>query len=324
MSVLVSINCITYNHEAYIGDAIEGFLKQKTDFDFEILIGEDCSTDETRKVIEKYVLKYPSKIRLITSDENVGAHNNAYRLHKNSNGKYIALCEGDDYWTDSLKLQKQVNYMEKNPDCTLCFHNAKVLSTNNEETGRIVVPWLKNNEKYFSKNHKYSAGELALLGYIPTASYLYPKHLLDNLPDWSFQSVAGDNVVKLIAASHGYAHYIDEFMSVYRFGIEGSFTTRWINENNNNEKIIAHYSRFIDFFDNFNKYSHYKFDSELCEVKKIYEFEIAVLQGKLTILISEKYKEIWDDLKMKGKIKVVSRSLFPNLYSKLAKIKISI
>lgn len=323
MSILVSINCITYNHETYIGDAIESFLNQKTDFDFEILIGEDCSKDGTRKVIEKYVLEYPTKIKLITSNENVGANKNGYRLHQQSLGKYIALCEGDDYWTDPLKLQKQVNYMEQNPHCTLCFHNAKVVSDNQEQNGRSVVPWLKNNGKHFHKNHKYTAGELALLGYIPTASFLYPKHLLDDLPNWVFQSVVGDNVVKLITASHGYAYYMDEYMSVYRYGLEGSATSTWLSDNDSNKKLIMHYSRFIDFFDHFNKYSQYKFESEISQVKKIYEFEIEILTGELSISRVKRYKEIWNELSMKEKVKILSRSRFPDLYSKLAKMKIS-
>lgn len=321
MSVVVSINCITYNHEPYIGEAIEGFLSQQTNFEFEILIGEDCSTDQTRKIIDKYVTKYPTKIKLITSGENVGALKNAFRLHEQSQGKYIALCEGDDYWTDPFKLQKQVDYMEKNPDCTLCFHNAKVLGPNKEETGKIVVPWLKNNEKYFRKDNHYTAGELALLGYIPTASFLYPKCLLDNFPDWAFHSVAGDNVVKLITSSHGYAYYIDEIMCIYRFGIEGSATTKWSTENTSKDKIINHHSKFIELFDDFNSYSHYKYDTEILEVKKIFEFEIAILQGELKSILSKKYKDIWRELNLIEKIKIISRSKFPNIYTKLTEMK---
>ena len=128
VSILVSINCITYNQEEYVADAIEGFLMQKTDFDYEILIGEDCSTDNTRKIVEEYAAKYPDKIRLITSERNVGCRKKFTEgFSSNSKGKYIAECEGDDYWIDPYKLQKQVDYLEGNPECTLCFHAAELV-----------------------------------------------------------------------------------------------------------------------------------------------------------------------------------------------------
>ena len=107
---LVSIASITYNHEKFIAQAIDSFLMQETDFDFEIIIGEDCSTDDTLKIIKEYKAKYPDIIKLITSESNVGMMTNFIRTLEACSGKYIALCEGDDYWTDTLKLQKQVNF----------------------------------------------------------------------------------------------------------------------------------------------------------------------------------------------------------------------
>lgn len=125
MDPLVSICCITYNHEAFISGAIDGFLKQETNFDYEIIIGEDCSTDNTRKIIDKYANKYPGLIQVITSDSNVGPVLNEYRTLLAAKGKYIAFCEGDDYWTDSLKLQKQVDFLEANTGYSVCFHRCR-------------------------------------------------------------------------------------------------------------------------------------------------------------------------------------------------------
>ncbi len=130
--MMVSICCVTYNHEKYIAQAIEGYLKQQTTFKFEILIGEDCSTDNTRKIVEEYVLKYPDKIKLITSESNVGTHNNAVRLYKEVKGKYLTQCDGDDYWTDPLKLQKQVDFLEQNQEYIMCCHYSKRIKENNE------------------------------------------------------------------------------------------------------------------------------------------------------------------------------------------------
>jgi len=116
---LVSVKMLTYNHEQYIPQAIEGVLIQKTDFPIELIVGEDRSTDYTREIVLKHQKKYPEIIRVITSEKNVGAWRNSLRTGNACRGKYIAFCEGDDYWTDPYKLQKQVDYLEKHPECGL-------------------------------------------------------------------------------------------------------------------------------------------------------------------------------------------------------------
>jgi glycosyltransferase involved in cell wall biosynthesis len=121
---LVSAKMITYNHAPYIAQAIEGVIQQKTDFPFELVIGEDCSTDGTREIVFDYQKRYPDIIRVITSDKNVGACKNSIRADKACRGKYIAFCEGDDYWHDSTKLQKQIKLMESDPACVMTHSQA--------------------------------------------------------------------------------------------------------------------------------------------------------------------------------------------------------
>lgn len=121
-NILVSIVCITYNHEPYLRQALEGFLMQETDFPVEIILAEDCSTDGTRAICEEYAEKYPGKIKYIYRDHNVGYNENEYEAMCTATGKYIAYCEGDDYWTDSLKLKKQVDFLESHPDYSVCWH----------------------------------------------------------------------------------------------------------------------------------------------------------------------------------------------------------
>ncbi len=116
---LVSVRMITYNHAPYIRHMIESVLSQKTDFPFEVIIGEDCSTDGTREIVFEYAEKYPDMIRPITSDQNVGMHENGRRAFKACRGKYVAYCDGDDYWLRNDKLQKQADYLEGNPNCGL-------------------------------------------------------------------------------------------------------------------------------------------------------------------------------------------------------------
>jgi len=130
---LVSVKMITYNHAPYIAQAIEGVLQQKTNFPIELVIGEDYSTDGTREIVFKYQEKYPDIIRVITSDKNVGMRKNGYRTMKACRGKYIAFCEGDDYWHHPDKLQKQVDYMEKHPECGMVFSDYDVYFSGSNE-----------------------------------------------------------------------------------------------------------------------------------------------------------------------------------------------
>ena len=119
---LLSVVTITYNHENFIAKTIEGVLMQKVNFPMEFILAEDCSTDGTRRICQEYAEKYPNLIHLIISDTNVGGKKNECRAMTAARGKYIAFCEGDDYWTDPLKLQKQVDFLESHPEYSACFH----------------------------------------------------------------------------------------------------------------------------------------------------------------------------------------------------------
>ena len=154
---LVSVGMITYNHEPYIDQAIEGVLMQETDFPIELVIGEDCSTDRTREIVLEYQEKHPDLIRVITSDKNVGAHKNSWRTENSCRGKYIAFCEGDDYWHHSRKLQMQVDYLESHPECGLVHGGADMFHV---ETGRRM-PWRPHPSDYDTKGNIF----LRLLGH---------------------------------------------------------------------------------------------------------------------------------------------------------------
>lgn len=134
---LVSICCITYNHAQFIRKCLDGFLMQKTDFPIEILIHDDCSTDGTTEIIREYEAKYPDLIFPLYEEENQYQQGKAAEIdfynYRRARGKYIAYCEGDDYWTDPLKLQKQVDFLEANPEYSVCFHNYKIFNTWNRE-----------------------------------------------------------------------------------------------------------------------------------------------------------------------------------------------
>lgn len=147
-NVIVSVCMITYNHENFISEAIEGILLQKTTFPIELIIGEDCSTDDTRKIVIEYVKKYPEIIRPILPENNLGISKNFLETMQAATGKYIALCEGDDYWTDPYKLQKQVDFLEANKEYSMCGHRFQYFY---QETSEFKDDYFK---KMFSGNQK--------------------------------------------------------------------------------------------------------------------------------------------------------------------------
>lgn len=311
MSIMVSINCITYNHEKYIADAIESFLMQKTDFDFEILIGEDCSLDGTRKIVEDYVVKYPNKIRMITSNMNVGARKNARKLHENSKGKYVAICEGDDYWTNPLKLQKQVNYFEDNPNCTLCFHSAEIVRANKGKTGRIIRSY---NTSTICQTEDIIIGGG---GFCPTQSLMYVKKLMDNPPELLMSSPVGDYPLQMLVSSYGYAYYMDEIMSAYRTEVKDS----WTKTTNVKSKSLIAYEGLISLLDDFDIYSKSKFSKEIDKAKLNIKCQMLLLQGNIKELKSQSYRAYYDELGAKEKIKLYARHYLPKAYTKLANVR---
>lgn len=144
-NIMVSVIMITYNHERFIREAIDSILMQKTNFCFEILIGDDASTDGTGKIVSEYADRFPNKIHAVIRTENIGATKNAYDILCRAKGKYLASCEGDDYWTDEYKLQKQVDVLEKNPQYVACVHPIGLVDVNGK---RIFGP------KPFQISHK--------------------------------------------------------------------------------------------------------------------------------------------------------------------------
>jgi glycosyltransferase involved in cell wall biosynthesis len=211
---------ITYNHEAYIQEAIDGVLMQKTDFPIELVIGEDCSTDKTREICCEYQMKYPNIIKLLLPEKNIGMQQNSYNVLMACTGKYIALCEGDDYWTDPYKLQKQVNFLESHSEYGIVNSDVNVLY---QETGQYIKNYNKElSNKYFDNG--IIPIQMILDGKyrIMTATVLLRKEILFNYiksDEYIYVSThfpMGDTPTWIFFAQNSKLHYIDDVTTVYR------------------------------------------------------------------------------------------------------------
>lgn len=205
---LVSICCITYNHEKYVKDALGGFLMQKTNFPVEVVISEDCSTDDTRNVLNEHKEKFDGKLTLHLNDQNLGVIGNLSFTLSACKGKYIALCEGDDYWTDPLKLQKQVDFMEAHPECSLSCHKVLVDHEDQPEKNHIF-PDLEGDQ-VFSRDEMY-------LKYISaTCSVMFRAEKINELVAFLEGFKVGDMPIYSFYLQYGKFGYIDQVMAVYR------------------------------------------------------------------------------------------------------------
>lgn len=205
---LVSIICTTFNHEKFIAQAIDGFLIQAINFPIEIIINDDCSTDNTKNIIQTYSDKHPVLFKPIFQKENQYSQGkkNLPNLLPKCQGKYIALCEGDDYWTDPNKLQKQVDFLEKNADFSICYHDVSVL-----EDGEFTDSHVPIYDKEF-----LTIVDLAQENCIHTPTCVFRNKLFDHFPDFFNSTPAGDYVLHLLNAEHGKIKHLPEKMAVYR------------------------------------------------------------------------------------------------------------
>lgn len=248
---MVSINCLVYNHQPYLRECLEGFVCQETNFDFEVLIHDDASTDGSVAIIKEYVERYPHIFKPIYQKVNQYSRRVAFLRkiqRERARGKYFTFCEGDDYWIDKHKLQRQVDFLEAHPDYNLCFHDCKVWD---EENQCMMSSWqsLGNSREvllseFFSK--KVDAYTLSMM--FRTEHYQESGHIASCAP-------VGDYPAVLLAMYYGKAYYMQEQMGVYRLNRPGSWSLR--------KRTYGFYKdycwRYIRFFIAFNRFTGYKY-----------------------------------------------------------------
>jgi glycosyltransferase involved in cell wall biosynthesis len=208
---LVSVVMVTYNHQPYVAQAIEGVISQQTRFALELIIGEDCSTDRTREIVVEYQRRYPERIRVLTSATNVGAHANSRRAMQAARGKYMAFCEGDDYWISSDKIQKQVDFLERHPDCAICSHRARVI--HEMGFGAVDFPF-----DVFppSPAGLYTIFDILKTNFISSCSTVVRRDLIGPYPTWILDVKFGDWPLWAMIARYGTIQLMDDVMAAYR------------------------------------------------------------------------------------------------------------
>lgn len=232
---LVSVITISYAHEKFIAQTLDCIVSQKTDFRFELIIGDDYSPDGTSKIIQKYAKRYPDLIRPVLRERNIGAVPNLMDLISRSQGEYIAICDGDDYWTDPLKLQKQVNFLESHPEYSVCCHPVCQFFEDGSYPDQVLNPLELAGQKA-SQCGYLTIYDLIKLNTVASVSTMYRWQIPRTLPYWMKKYIVGDYPLLLLHADKGYVGVLTDVMGAYRKHSGGS----WWNNNMTKEQVLAH------------------------------------------------------------------------------------
>ncbi len=233
----VTICCITYKHEDYIRSALDGFLMQKTNFKYKIFVGEDKGPDGTADIIREYAEKYPDKVIPFIREENMGAQANLIDLCKHANSPYIAFCEGDDYWTDEYKLQKQYDYMQANEKIRVCYARAEISAPEDwflrswfRETkdGKLIYPDCEKTYKIKKEPVECSDCIWFLPAHTSTMFFRWSYDI--DIPDWYYTGIIGDQPIFLMQLGEGKAAFLPDIVSVYRRSDVGVYMSGSMDE----------------------------------------------------------------------------------------------
>lgn len=249
--VIVTVICVTFRHEKYISEALDSFLMQKTNFKFQVFVGEDCGGDGTADIILDYAKRYPDIIIPFLRETNMGPQRNALDMCKHATSPFIAFCDGDDYWVDEYKLQKQVDYMNQNPTLRFSFARTEIMHTDSwpqasfykkNKDGRYIFP-----EAYpglVLKEPPLLANDFISNAIGHTSSLIFRWDYSIEFPNWFFEGVMGDIPLKLIQLGSGQAGYIPDVVSAYRINETGVYT----GFKNNDEMFLKTRPEYIRTF----------------------------------------------------------------------------
>ena len=282
--IKVSVLCTVYNHEKFLRKCLDGFVSQKTEFKYEVLINDDKSTDNSKEIIAEYVSKYPQLFIPIYQEVNQfskGIYMIDDILLPIAKGKYIAICEGDDYWCSEKKLQLQYDYMETHPECSMCLHNTRIHDLSGKKKDRYFNNWntiytLKEEDVFFGWS-------------VHTSAYFIRKEFV-NLPNFARKYWFGDYMRLVFAYCYGNVVCIPETLSVYNYGNVDGVTV----QNNNAEinKMLNKVKQRSEFLEEFNKYTEYRFNEITSKRILEIEFECVRIQQLNVMEQSRNRKDI--------------------------------
>lgn len=307
MAALVTVGVLSFNHEKWLRQCLDSICTQKTDFEYKVFVHEDCSTDGSKAVVQEMEEKYPDKIEVLYQEKNQysqGINIVQRYVIPALKSKYFAICEGDDYWCDDRKLQKQVDFLEAHPECNLCFHNAKVVDTDDNFIKNFYPRKMWNDKKLLSALEKPEGADLTVedlirLDFTPTASTVGRTENLRQLLDFS---TTLDLLVRLVTTYDGTAHYMNEIMSAYRtnnpHSASGSIRT-------SPEKLKKNFlDKHASLLREFDEYTNGKFHSEIeHQIKRkelIYHQHLGDLKAMKATGV---YKELIQYEKLKYEVK---------------------
>jgi Glycosyl transferase family 2 len=213
---VVSVVLRTYDHAPFIAQAIESVLIQQAPFPFELVIGEDCSTDGTRELVRSYAERNPEVVRAVLPEQNLGHGEILRRALEATGGRFIAYLDGDDYWTSPAKLRRQVDYLENDPGCPSCFHDVSLVYDTVGMPSGSVSPGLAET--------RFALDDVVAECFVPAPSMLFRREVAAALPDWSYDSAWIDWLIHIRAAERGPLGYIPEPMAAYRVHDAGMFS----------------------------------------------------------------------------------------------------
>jgi len=296
---LVSIVCDTYNHAPFVRDALDGFLMQKTSFPIEIIVHDDASTDGTADIIREYEHAHPELFRCIYREQNIYQSDPKILEHyvfPLVRGKYVAICEGDDYWTNPDKLQTQIDYMESHPDCTFCVTGAELVDPDKHNIG-FVRPYETDCDIPMEALIRGGGG------FVATASIVAPAHLAKNRAAFCDMADVDDAVLQLWFGANGKTHYFADTMCAYRYNVPGSWTKTFFAARH--EARIRHHEglkQALLFFDE-ETGGRWHEAVDYC-VTYQQEYEILRLKSDVKALNQPPYRALYKELPLKRRIRM--------------------
>ena len=314
--IMVSILCLAYNHEKYIKDALDSFINQKVNFKYEIIINDDCSTDSTAQIIKEYAERYPQIIKPIFQKEN---QYSKYKrmlidiLMPQAKGKYFAICEGDDYWTDPNKLQKQFDFMEANSEYSMCVANAIIVDSNKNKVGEINT--VRDNSTLACDDFILGGG-----GYVATNSIFSRMKYIEQLPTY-FNDFSIDYLWQIFLSSMGKTYCFKEPMVAYRINTGSSWTDKIINDESKNININK---RIVEKLKEIDECTNKKYDDAKTEKITELQFNIFYLENDFEMMKQEPYLSYKKRLTKGKKIKILIKEKMPFVFKILKKEKLKI